>query len=139
MTPQENMALVRRYIDETWNKGNLQVIDEVVAEDYIQHVNRIEQRREGVTQFFLMLRKAFPDIHNTIQIMLAENDRVVWQSNITGTHMDTFQGVPATGKSIKITATNFLRVVNGKFVENWGEQDNLGLLQQLGVIPKPGA
>lgn len=134
------MALVRRYIDETWNQGNLQPIDELIADDYIQHVNRIEQRREGVTQFFTMARHAFPDVHNTIEIMLAENDRVVWHSTITGTHTGgPFQGIPATGKPFRITATNFLRMVDGKFVENWGEQDNLGLLQQLGVIPKPGA
>jgi steroid delta-isomerase-like uncharacterized protein len=135
MTPEQNKALVRYYIEEAWNKGNLAVIDELIVPDYIQHVPQVLQGRAGVKQFFAMLRAAFPDIQNTIEDMIAEADKVVWRSTIRGTHSGPFRGIPATGKRITLTAMNFLRVVDGQFVENWGEQDNLGLLQQLGVLP----
>ena len=113
------------------------MIDELVAQDYIQHTKGVPPGRVGVQQFFTTLRAAFPDIHNTIEDMLAEGDRVVWRSTIRGTHTGPFRGIPPTGKQVTITAINILRIVDGQFVENWGEQDNLGLMQQLGVIPTP--
>lgn len=137
MTVQDNMALVRHYVEEAWNKGNLDIVEDMIVEGYIQHVGGIEQGREGVRQFFAMLRAAFPDIRNEIQDMLADGDGVAWRSVITGTHLGPFRGIAPTGKRIKIGAMNFLRVVDGKFVENWGEQDNLGLMLQLGAMPAP--
>jgi steroid delta-isomerase-like uncharacterized protein len=137
MTPEQHKALVRRYIETVWNQGDPSVIDELVAQDYIQHAKGVPPGRAGVQQFFTALRAAFPDIHNTIEDMLAEGDKVVWRSTIRGTHTGPFRGIPPTGKQVTITAINILRIVDGQFVENWGEQDNLGLMQQLGVIPSP--
>jgi steroid delta-isomerase-like uncharacterized protein len=137
MTPEQHKALVRRYIESVWNQGDPTLIDELVAPDYIQHAQGVPPGRAGVKQFFAALRPAFPDIHNTIEDMIAEGDKVVWRSTIRGTHSGPFRGIPPTGKQVTITAINILRLQNGQFVENWGEQDNLGLLQQLGVIPSP--
>jgi steroid delta-isomerase-like uncharacterized protein len=137
MTPEQHKALVRRFIDSVWNQGDLTLIDDLIVPDYIQHAAGVPPGREGVKQFFALLRAAFPDIRNTIEDMIAEGDKVAWRSTIRGTHTGTFRGIPPTGKLITITAINILRLANGQFVENWGEQDNLGLLQQLGVAPAP--
>ena len=135
MSPEQNKAIVRRYIEEAWNQGRLYVVDDLIVPDFVQHVPGVAQGRQGVKQFFAMIRAAFPDVHNTIEDVIAEDDKVAWRSTITGTHQGTFRGIPPTGRSIRMTTMNILRIRNGKFVENWGEQDNLGLMQQLGVIP----
>lgn len=135
MSLEYNKAIVRAYIEQVWNQGNLQLVDELIVPDFIQHAAGVPQGRQGVKQFFAMIHAAFPDIHNTIEDMLAEDDKVMWRSTITGTHQGPFRGIPPTGRSIRMTAMNILRVQDGKFVENWGEQDNLGLMQQLGLLP----
>jgi predicted ester cyclase len=76
-------------------------------------------------------------VQSTIEDIIAEGDRVVWRLTIRGTHRGMFRGIAPTGKYITITAMKIVRLANGQFVENWGEQDNLGLLQQLGVLPAP--
>jgi predicted ester cyclase len=85
-----------------------------------------------------MIRAAFPDIHETIEDMLAEGDRVVTRSTWRGTHQGAFLGIAPTGKQVSVTGIDISRVASGKFVEHWQAADNLGLLQQLGVIPVPG-
>jgi predicted ester cyclase len=138
MSAEENKAIVRRYLEESWNQRNLTVIDELIVPDFIQHAAGVPQGRQGVKQFFAMIHAAFPDVHNAIEDLLAEDDKVVWRSTITGTHHGVFRGIMPTGRSVRMTAMNILRIQDGKFVENWGEQDSLGLMQQLGVIPVPG-
>jgi steroid delta-isomerase-like uncharacterized protein len=137
MTPEELKALVRRYIEAVWNQHDPAVIDELIADDFRQHAAGVPQGRDGVKAFFAMLHSAFPDVQNTIEDMIAEGDKVVWRSTIRGTHRGVFRGIPPTGKSVALTAMNIVRLANGQMVENWGEQDNLGLLQQLGVMPAP--
>ncbi len=138
MTAEENKAIARYYLDEVWNKGNLAVIDELIPVDFVQHIGMVQQGREGVKRFFQMIHGAFPDARFTVEDMVGEGDRVVWRFTITATHQGPFQGLPPTGKQITMTGMNIVRMVDGKFAENWGEQDNLGLLQQLGAIPSPG-
>ena len=139
MTTEQQKALVRRYLDAVWNQGDLSVIDELIAPDFRQHSAGVPPGRDGVKQFFSLLRAAFPDIQNTVDALIAEGDTVVWRSTIRGTHRGPFRGIPATGKSVTITAINIVRLANGQIAENWGEQDNLGLLQQLGVLPSPSS
>lgn len=137
MTPEHKRALARRYLDAVWNQGDLTVIDELIAPDFRQHAAGVPQGRDGVKGFFTMLHAAFPDVQATIEDIITEGDTVVWRLTIRGTHRGLFRGIAPTGKHITITAMNILRLANGQFVENWGEQDNLGLLQQLGVLPTP--
>ncbi|SRR6266540_7061297 len=138
MSIEQNKALVRRYIEDVWDKRNMAAIDELIAADYIQHTRGVPPGREGVKQFFGMVRAAFPDVTQTAEDMIAEGDKVVWRWTIRGTHTVPFQQLPPTGKQVTITGVNIVRIAGGQLVENWGEVDMLGLLQQLGAIPMPG-
>jgi steroid delta-isomerase-like uncharacterized protein len=142
MSAEENKAMFRRLMDEVVNKGNLDIIDELVAADVVEHeelLPGLPQNREGVKQFFAILRSAFPDIKATIEDVIAEGDRVVARGTMSGTHQGEFMGIPATGKKVSFGAIDILRITNGKFVEHWGLTDSMAMMQQLGVIPGPGA
>jgi steroid delta-isomerase-like uncharacterized protein len=138
MSTEANKAIVRRYLEAVWNERNLALVDEVVAPTLVQHISGVSPGRAGVKHFFTMIGAAFPDARMTIEDVIAEGDRVVWRFTIHATHTGPFQGIPATGKAVTITGMNIARMVGGQIVENWGQQDNLGLLQQLGVVPAPG-
>ena len=137
MSIAENKAIVRRYLDSVWNERNRAVIDEVIAPSFIQHIANVPPGPGGVKGFFAMIDSAFPDARMMVEDLIAEGDRVVWRFTIHATHTGLFQGIAPTGRSVTITGMNIARMEDGKIVENWGEQDNLGLLQQLGVIPAP--
>ena len=139
MITEANKATVRRYLEAVWNQGDLALVDEVIAPTFTQHLTNVAPGRAGVKQFFSMIRTAFPDARMAIEDLIAEGDRVVWRFTIHATHTGPFQGIPATGRSVTITGMNLVRMAGGQIVENWGQQDNLGLLQQLGVVPQPGA
>jgi steroid delta-isomerase-like uncharacterized protein len=93
--------------------------------------------REGIKQFYATLRAAFPDIHFTIEDQIAEGDRVVTRWTARATHTGEYQGIPPTGKQFSLTGIDIDRIANGKVVECWPIADELGVLQQLGVIPAP--
>jgi steroid delta-isomerase-like uncharacterized protein len=134
---EHNKLLVRRAIDEVWNGGNLVAIDEFVAGDFVAHGSTLGgdiHGPEGARRFFAALRDAFPDIRFTIEDQIAEGDRVVTRWTARATHTGTFLGVPPTGRPIRITATDVDRIANGKVVECWSQMDDLGLMQQLGVV-----
>lgn len=136
---ERNKALVRRGVENVWNGRNLDVIDEVVASDFIIHAVSPDKEihgREGVRQQFSRLRTAFPDLHFTIEDHIAEGDRVVTRWTAQGTHLGEFQGIPPTGKRVMLTGIDIDRVADGKFVECWMNMDELGPLQQLGVVPQ---
>lgn len=136
MSAEENKAIVRRYLEETWNQRNLAVIDELVAPDLIQHVRNVPPGRQGIHQFFVTLFNAFPDVHFTLENMMAEGDKVVWRFTVHGTHQGSFRGLAPTGKRIVLTGMAISRMQAGRLAENWNETDDLGMLQQLGVIPE---
>lgn len=91
--------------------------------------------REGFKQFIKMVRDAFPDFHDTVEDLIAENDKVVLRVTCTGTHKGEFMGVPPTGKQVTVSAIAIYRFAGGKAVEHWNVTDRLSLMQQLGVIP----
>jgi steroid delta-isomerase-like uncharacterized protein len=90
---------------------------------------------EGVKHFYTQLRNAFPDIHFRIKDQIAEGDKVVTHWTASGTHKGQFKGIQPTGKKFTVTAIDIDRIVDGKVKECWTNMDELGLLQQLGVIP----
>lgn len=137
MSTEANKAIVHRYVEAVWNERNLALIDEVIAPDFVQHSAGVPPGRAGVTQFFHMIETAFPDARMTIEDIIAEADRVVWRFSIHATHTGLFQGIPPTGRSVTITGMNIVRMADSRIVENWGQQDSLGLLQQLGVLSAP--
>jgi len=137
---EENKALARRNIEEAFNQGNLDVIDEIFATDFVEHdpAGPDIQGPEGLKQYFSMTRTAFPDCKITLDDQFAEGDKVVNRFTFTGTHKGEFMGIPPSGVQVTITAIAIDRFAEGKMVEAWCNRDVLGMLQQLGVIPPLG-
>ncbi len=140
MSLEENKAIERRFFEEVVNKGNLAVLDELLAPDFVDHSAPpgIAADREGAKQFFAMAHSAFPDFHSTLEDMFAEGDKVVQRFTARGTHKGEWMGIAPTGKQITIPGIAIHRITGGKIVENWVVMDMLGALQQLGVVPSPG-
>jgi len=140
MSTEENKAITRRLNEEVWNKGRLEVIDELIAADFVTTViGAPEQIRgpQGFREFVGMYRKAFPDLRITIDEQIAEGETVVTRWTATGTHEGELMGLPATGKQATTAGVNINRISGGKLVDGWGLFDQLGLLQQLGAVPVP--
>lgn len=137
MSTEANKAAIRRYVEEAWNKGNVNIIDELMAAHYARHmaISASPLTREGQKQRILGFRRAFPDLHLTIEDMLAEGEKVSFRLTLRGTHQGEFMRVPPTGKQIEVGAVDVARFEDGKVVEQWGQTDMLGLLQQLGALP----
>jgi len=135
---EQNKMLVRRAFEEVYNQGKLEVIDDLVASNIIVFAGPGEIRgADGLRQYVAALRTAFPDLHMTIDEQIAEGDTVVTRWTAHGTHLGPFQGIPPTGKRGSMTGIDIDRFVDGKTVECWTNADELGLLQQLGVVPGP--
>ena len=139
MSTEQNKAAERRIFAEL-NKGNLAVVDELFAREYVYHVpGGIEVKGpEGFKQVMTMFSAAFPDFHMTIEDMIAEKDTVVTRWTISGTHKGDYAGIPATGKHVKVEGVLIARFVDGKEVEAWDFFDRLSQYQQLGVAPPLG-
>jgi steroid delta-isomerase-like uncharacterized protein len=135
---EQNKSLVRRAFEEVYNLGKLEVVDELVANDIVIHAAAAEFRGPAdLKQYVAALRGAFPDLHLTIDQQIAEGDTVVTRWTARGTHLGAFQGIPPTGKQGSMTGIDIDRFAGGKTVECWTNADELGLLQQLGVLPGP--
>jgi predicted ester cyclase len=135
MTAEDNKALVRRYLDEVWDKGNMAFFDEVLAPDYRRHVapEGMPLTPDGQRQRVASFRAAFPDIHCTLEEMIAEGEQVAFRLTFRGTHTGPLLGLAPTGKTVAFTALDTLRIRGGRFVEHWGGPDFYNLLQQLGA------
>ncbi len=136
----ENKALSRRTIEEIYNKGNLSIINEIYATDFINHSAPpgLTPDREGYKQFASMYRSAFPDLQMTVEDQIAEGDKVTTRWTATGTHKGELMGIAPTGKQVTVTGIAISRYAGGKLVEAWNEFDQANMLQQLGVLPPPG-
>ena len=140
MSTEENRSLVRRYVDEVWNAGNLELLDEMFSPDYKRYLTPTMPplTHQVQKQRLAGLRAAFPDIHLTIEDLIAEGDRVALRVTLRGTHQGTFQGVSPTGKQVTVFAIDLVRIENGKFYEHWGGPDLLTALLQLGAVISAG-
>ena len=140
MSLEENKELVRRFYQEI-DKGNLDAMDEFVAEDYLDHspppFPGLAYGREGVKQAFRLFWEATPGTHE-IEDQIAEGDKVVTRLTARGVHKGDLPGIPATSNPVTMTATVVHRIENGRLTEKWSDKDVLGFLQQLGVIPPLG-
>jgi len=137
---EENKAIARRFFKEVWNEGNLSAIDELAAANYEDHNQPpgMPSGIEGVKQTIAMYQTAFPDTRMTVEDEFAQGDRVVIRWTARGTHTGELMGIPPTGKQVTVTGIDVYRVAGGKLVERWGEFDQMGMMQQLGVVPTPG-
>ncbi len=139
MSAEGNKAIFRRYVEEVGNQGNLELADEIF-DRYASHQpdGRMLQRGpEDVKRFIGEFRQAFPDFHSTIEDQIAEGDKVVTRWTMHGTHQGEFRGIAPTGNRITVTGIGIFRFSDGKVVESWDNFDQLGMMQQLGVIPAP--
>jgi steroid delta-isomerase-like uncharacterized protein len=139
MSAEENKTIVRRVFDEVINKGDLNVVDEVIASDYVYRSPGSPELRgpEGFKQLIMMYRSAFPDLHLDVDELIAEGNTVVSRWTGRGTHEGEFMGIPPTGKQVSVTGVVISRFAGGKAVEDWELIDALTMLQQLGAIPAP--
>lgn len=139
MSVEENKTRVRQ-IYEAISKGDLMALDHLLTADFVDHNPDPGQAPglEGVKQGFAMFRTAFPDFQITLEDMIAEGDKVATRVTGRGTHKGEFQGIPPTGKQVTVAGIDIIRCAGGKCVERWGAFDNLGMMQQLGVVPPPG-
>jgi steroid delta-isomerase-like uncharacterized protein len=136
----DNKALVRRYVEEVLNNKNLALIDELVAPAFIDHDSSMPDAKgpAGVKRLAAMVHTGFPDLHFTVEDMVAEGDKVVYRYTVRGTHQGDFMGIAPTGRQFVVTGIHIYRVGDGKFQEEWENWDMLRLMRQLGVLPEPG-
>ncbi len=139
MSTEENKASVRRLMEEGWNRRNLAVVDELVAEEYVNHgyPPGTPPGREAARRFWATALAAAEDWHLSIEDMVAEGDKVAYRFMLRFTQTGDFFGVPATGKSVALCGIAIDRFRYGRMVEEWQQEDILGLLQQLGALPTP--
>lgn len=130
---------VLRGLKDAINSGSFDVFDELVVEDFQEHLNVVGAApgREGYRQMMQGMRAAFPDFAVEHYNIIGEGDTVSFRMIATGTHQGDFAGIPPTGKQIAVQGMEMMRFEDGRAVERWGEIDQLGMLQQLGVMPAP--
>ncbi len=139
-TEEANKRLVRRFFEEVWSTGDVSPRDAFLAPGYQGHIpgNAEPLSREGWGAWFAGFREAFPDARFTVEDMVAEGDRVAVRLTMRGTHRGSLNGIPPTGREVTVTGMSIERVVEGRIVEGWNQNDALGMLGQLGVLPPPG-
>ncbi len=143
MSAEENKVLLQRAYEQLFNQGNLDQIEEIFSADLVDHEAPPPgmEGLEGIEvlrQFVKVSRDAFPDLQFTAEDMIAEGDKVAARYTMRGTHQGEFLGVAPTGNRIEVTGIDIVRFEGGKMVEHWANSDELGMLQQLGVVPPPG-
>ena len=143
MSIEANKALIQKWVDNVLNTrdvSNQSLGYQLVATDFVGHfagqppIHGLEVYRQFGSQYF----SAFPDLRITPEDLVAEGDKVTMRYDWRGTHKGELMGIPATGKQVTTSGISILRVANGKIAEQWDSFDNLGMLQQIGVIPTMG-
>lgn len=141
MYTEQIKAMDRRFYQEVWSAGNLDVLDKLMVANFVHHdePNSVEslEGQEHVKHTITMYRTAFPEVQFMVEDQIAEGDVVVTRWTARGTHKGVFMVIPPTGEQAMTTGISITRVDSGKFVEGWIEFDALGLLQQIGVVPPP--
>ena len=137
MSTEQNIATFRRVIEEGFNKGNMDALDDCFAPNYLEHQFDLPPTLEGFKGSIGYLRNTFADFSLTIEDMVAEGDKVWVRMTGRGTHSQEFMGRPPTGKSFVITVVDICRFEKGKIVEHWGVPDRFHLIAQLGLLPRP--
>jgi steroid delta-isomerase-like uncharacterized protein len=141
MSVEENKVIARRIFEEIWNQRNLDAMEEVCATGFVRHDPASSELSgpigpEGFKQVITVYTTAFPDHRFVIDDMVAEGDMVVTRWTATGTHQGELMGIPPTGVKGTVTGITMTRFAHGKAVEEWSNWDTLGMMQQLGVIPR---
>lgn len=140
MSVEDNKAMMRDYLDRFWNQGDEGAGEQSVAEDVVLHDLAdvpidLPAGRAGLFEMRKVFETAMPDFKMTIDDMIGEGDRLLIRWTGEGTHTGDFMGIPPTHRTAKWTAMSVARIQDGKMVEGWQNMDEMGLMQQLGVLP----
>ena len=140
MSAEENKAVIRRLFEEVYNSHNFDLLEELVAEDVVNHAATAEHRRgiEGFRHVVEWGMALAPDARYELLGIIAEGDMVACRVHASGTMQGEMFGIPATGKRFSAEHVHWHRVADGKLAERWAVRDDLGTLIQLGIIDPPG-
>lgn len=132
-----NKQLIIRYFEEVWNSGKLEVLDEIIAQSYINHTPGIANPipgPDGLKPIVTAIRKAFPDLKYVIENMVVSEKQVAVHTIMHGTHKGDFFGLAPTNKVVKVNQMQIERIIDNKIVEHWRVTDELSMMRQLGQM-----
>jgi steroid delta-isomerase-like uncharacterized protein len=134
---EDARSMIARFYDEI-NAGNLGVIDELVADDFVEREEfpGISQDKEGMRQFVTIFRTAFPGMRMEAHEVLVDSDLACVRGTVSGTHEGDFMGMPPSGKRFEVTGFDLIRLRDGQVIEHWGLMDAMKMMQQLGAMPE---
>lgn len=137
-TIEENKRIARRVPEEIATNRNLDIVDDVYAEDVVEHgfMGQTTESREEGTEQMKLLHLAFPDFKAEVLDIIGEDDTVAMRVKLSGTHKGPFMGIDPTGKSFEVENMVFTRIEDGKIAERWLQPDTVGMLTQLGIDPE---
>jgi steroid delta-isomerase-like uncharacterized protein len=136
----DNKATMLRLYEEVFSGGNLEAIDELLADDFVEHEELppgIPQGKGAPRALATMMRGAFPDFHVAVEEMLEDGNKVITRARFSGTHQGEFMGIPPTGKRFDIPVIDIVEFRDGKGIAHWGIMDQAGMMGQLGVGGPP--
>jgi predicted ester cyclase len=138
MATKDNLAVIQHFM-EIMENGKLAEVDQIIAPNWVNHDPTLPpmQGLEGARQLANLYHSAFSNIKTHFEDTLGEGDKVAIRFRFTALNSGPFLNMPATGKTVDILATGIFKVVNGKLTDNWVNLDSLGMMQQLGFVPKP--
>ena len=142
MGVEENKALIPRFYEEVWAKGDPNVSDEVFHDDYVRHDLRAgaaEPGPAGQTKIALDFRRAFPNVDWHVDLIVGDGDFVVGRWTATGDHTGPWGAIQSTGKSIAFSGVNIFRFEDGKVAESWTQWDTLRFMRNIGAMPDTAA
>ena len=141
VSAEENRALVGRFVEEVFVRGNADTMEDLVTDDFRSHAWAkdfgIPDGPEGVRQFIAIMESAFSNVDVRVEDVLAEGGKVAVRYVYEADHTGELMGIEATGKRIRLPGIFIARVEEGKLAEYWRQEDHLGLMQQLGAMPAP--
>jgi steroid delta-isomerase-like uncharacterized protein len=141
MSTQENKAIARRLLEDIWNNGSLNVVDEIFTTNFVRHGPVLEGEvsgREAVKKLVTMFRNAFPDLRTSAEDQVAEGNLVVTRWTARGTHRGELMGIAPSGKQIRIAGALIDRLAGGKIEAEWAYYDAMDMMKQLGVAAPGG-
>jgi predicted ester cyclase len=136
MSNDQHISVFRTIIEEALNNGHFDVIDGLFAPQYREHQFGLKPTAQGMKEDFAFLRRGFPDLHLTIEDVIADQNTVWGRMTARGTNLGPFMG-PPTGKRIEIAVIDVLRFADGLIVDHWGIPDRFAVMAQLGLLPQP--
>lgn len=134
-------AAMRRIYDEVFNQGNVDVIDELLADDFMEHQELppgIPQGKGAPRAYTTMFRSAFPDFHMAVEEMLQDGNKVITRVRVSGTHKGEFMGIPPTDNKFDVSAIDIVEFRDGQAIGHWGVMEEARMMEQLGVGGPPG-